>query len=620
LGDVNQLRINEWMASPTSGDDWFELYNPNAQPVVLTGLFLTDDTSTPQARTNKYQAPPLSFLGVGSYAFQRFEADDNLAAGANHVGFRLSAGGETLALYRTPDQAIDSYSFGGQLPGVSQGRLPDGATNVVSFTTTPTPGDANFLPLTTMVINEVLSHTDPPFEDAIELRNISGGAVDISGWYLTDSKNQLRKYRIRSSPPTVVPGGGYIVFYENQFNPDPQAVTSFALNSSSDNNLYLVQATVGGTITGFRASATFGAAENAVSFGRYQTSVGVDFPALANRTFGRDNPDNVEEFRLGTGTNNAPPRVGPVVISEIMYHPPNNPDGSDNVLHEFVELQNITASPVQFYHSSFPTNTWRMRGGVDFNFPQNFTLQANARVLLVSFDPVNDAGSLSAFRAQYNLPVGVALLGPYLGKLDNGGEELELRKPDAPETTGPDAGKVPYIVVDRVVYSDVPPWSVSPDGFGDSLQRINPNEYGNDPVNWRGAAPTPAPSAGDADSDGMPDEWEDLYQAFGLNKNNPNDATLDPDGDGLNNLREYQAGTHPGSATSTLRLEIIAMNPVTLRFSSVSNKTYAIEYRNALNAGSWSTLTTFGAQPNNGPRQTTDPAANTTRFYRLRTP
>jgi hypothetical protein len=46
----------------------------------------------------------------------------------------------------------------------------------------------------------------------------------------------------------------------------------------------------------------------------------------------------------------------------------------------------------------------------------------------------------------------------------------------------------------------------------------------------------------DSDGDQMPDAWE---TGHGLNPNNPDDALADSDGDGLNNLAEYQAGTDP---------------------------------------------------------------------------
>ena len=49
-----------------------------------------------------------------------------------------------------------------------------------------TPG-AEPQPHQGVVINEVLSHTDWPAVDAIELVNIGGATVDLGGWYLSDS-------------------------------------------------------------------------------------------------------------------------------------------------------------------------------------------------------------------------------------------------------------------------------------------------------------------------------------------------------------------------------------------------------------------------------------------------
>jgi hypothetical protein len=59
------------------------------------------------------------------------------------------------------------------------------------------------------------------------------------------------------------------------------------------------------------------------------------------------------------------------------------------------------------------------------------------------------------------------------------------------------------------------------------------------------------PDALDADSDELPDSWEGVF----LGNTNLN-AEADPDSDGLTNMQEYIAGTHPGNPDSRLLLSI----------------------------------------------------------------
>lgn len=484
LGDPLQLKVNEWMAAPASGDDWMEIYNPNAQPVELSGLWLSDTLANPR----KYQIPPRSFIGAGPEGFLRFWCANG--TDADFTGFSLSATAEDVVISTAAGVVINGHHFLIQFNGISEGRLPDGATNIVRFITTQSPGNANFLPLTNIVISELIAHTDPPLEDAVEVQNLTGDDVNIGGWYLSDSQDNLFKYRI--PPGTIVPAGGFKVFYEYQFNFDNPG-TPFSFSSAKGDEVYLSQSISPATVTGYRAFAEFDASENGVSFGRYRTSVGVDFTALSTRTFGVDNPATTNQFRTGTGKTNAYPKVGPVVINEIMY----NQLGTNDAL-EFVELHNILGTPQPLFDPANPANTWRMRKGIDFDFPTNVTLPAGGYLLLVNFNPLTDPTALANFRAAYpSLGTNTPLYGPYGGKLDNGGEAIELQKPDAPQTIpGPDFGSVPRIVVDRIVYSDLAPWPTTPDGTGDSLRRLTAALYGNDPVNWSGGAPTPgAPNA-----------------------------------------------------------------------------------------------------------------------------
>jgi hypothetical protein len=151
---------------------------------------------------------------------------------------------------------------------------------------------------------------------------------------------------------------------------------------------------------------------------------------------------------------------------------------------------------VPLFNPDYPTNRWRVTDGVEFEFPPDTNLPAFGHLLIVGFDPDSEPERLTEFRSRYSVPEIVPVLGPFLGRLDNEGERLALSRPDRPQQAPqPDAGYVPYIEVEHVVYAPAVPWPVAAPGI--SLQRIAAAEYGNDPVNWR-AAET---SAGRANSD-----------------------------------------------------------------------------------------------------------------------
>ena len=58
-----------------------------------------------------------------------------------------------------------------------------------------------------VVINEALTHTDPPERDTIELYNPTASPASIGGWFLTDDHDKPAKYCIPAG--TVIPPGGY---------------------------------------------------------------------------------------------------------------------------------------------------------------------------------------------------------------------------------------------------------------------------------------------------------------------------------------------------------------------------------------------------------------------------
>lgn len=556
LGSATALRINEWMANPASGDDWLELYNGSSLPVELSGLVLAD--SPAWVWNNQYPIAPLSFIGAGRIV--TFIASGQVSNGRNHLPFALANEGEAIQLSDAAGTVLDVVYFGVQSAGVSQGRLPDGATNIVAFPYSATPGHANYLPLANVVINELLTHTDPPFEDAIELFNPSAADVNLGGWYLSDDEYQLKKYRITDG--TMLAAGQFKVFYEYQFNSG--APGSFALSSAYGAEVWLSQADASGNLTGYRTKAAIGPLANGVSAGRFTTGVGTEYVPLRERTFGNDDPDNVAQFRAGTGRTNAYPLVGPVVITEIMFEPPLLSTNDNLAALEYIELHNLAETTVPLYDVAHPTNTWRLRTAVEFTFPTGVVMAAKSHLLVVAFDPIQDAAAKAAFLARYGLSPSTPLFGPWQGKLDNASETVELLRPDNPQGPGPDEGYVPYLLVEAVNYRSSAPWPDGANGSGASLQRFWPARYGNDPLNWRALAPTPASAnvsgfgVADTDGDGLPDLWEDLYS---LDRNNPTDALLDSDHDGFSNYDEFLLGTDPRNAGSRLVAPALAVSP-----------------------------------------------------------
>ena len=148
-------------------------------------------------------------------------------------------------------------------------------------------------PITVRTAEGLVAALGLPLEDAVELFNPTASELYIGGWYLSDSQSDLKRYRIPDG--TSLPAGGYRVFYQYQFGPaDGETDTPplFTFNSAHGDAVYLSEADAFGNLTGYRIGQSFEASTNAVAFGRYPTSVGVDFVALSQRTFGGSGPDS----------------------------------------------------------------------------------------------------------------------------------------------------------------------------------------------------------------------------------------------------------------------------------------------------------------------------------------
>ncbi|MBN2685536.1 MAG: lamin tail domain-containing protein [Pontiellaceae bacterium] len=193
--------INEYFAHTDLPQvDYIELFNTTAQPIDLSGAWLSDE-----AGTNKYQIA--EGTTIGPRGFKSFDQ--------NALGFALSADGEQIYLMNADQtRGIDALAFRGQANGISEGRYPDGAPDIQALSTV-TKGTANTNPRQpAVVINEIMYHpiSESNDDEYVELYNRTTSAVDVSGWRLQGGIS----YQFPDE--TEIPANGYIVVAENATN------------------------------------------------------------------------------------------------------------------------------------------------------------------------------------------------------------------------------------------------------------------------------------------------------------------------------------------------------------------------------------------------------------------
>ncbi|MEE8452602.1 MAG: lamin tail domain-containing protein, partial [Thermoguttaceae bacterium] len=338
-----------------------------------------------------------------------------------------------------------------------------------------------------IVVNEVLSHSNPTNLDTIELFNPTNQTIDISGWYLSDKwgwpgvddpggDGDYKKFRIPDA--TVLAPGAYVTFDETDFNPngpwnpdpDVRGENEFALDGAHGDDVWLMAADTAGNLTHFVDHVEFDGAVGDESFGRWPNGTAGLYPMES----------------LSLGEVNPGPRVGPLVISELMYMPPDpdGPGGIDPSDLEYIEIYNPLGETV-------PLADWRFRGGIKFDFAEGMQIEPRSTLVVLPFDFSTNTAKWATFATTYGLdPANTsAVVGGYTGFLDNGGESVRLLRPDTPPLEEPDF--TPHTLEDAVRYDNNLPWPPSAVGLGDSLNRLDARLWGPDSGSWGPAGPTP---------------------------------------------------------------------------------------------------------------------------------
>jgi hypothetical protein len=474
---VDGLRITEIMYNPADNGnaEYIELQNIGSTTLNLEGVRLSGGVDfTFPAMT---LAPGQYTLVIAQQAAFQARYGTTLNVAGVYTGKLSNAGEQIILKLANPlDAAILRFDYkNGWYPLTDGGGYSLVIVNPAapaadwqdkdnwdqSIAAGGSPGRADTAPV---IINEVLAHAHDAAPDWIELYNTTDAQVNIGGWTLSDDVTNLAKYRIADN--TFIEPYSYLVFYENTHfgnASDPGSLVQFAFSENGD-SAYLTADT-----GGYTTEVHFGASERGVSFGRHEKSDGTDdFVLMSSIT-----PDD----------DNALPMTGPVVISEMMYNPfIGGAYPTDD--YEYIELHNITASPVtlSMYDSALSvTLGWKFTAGIDFTFPITTSIPANG-YLIVARNP-------AAFTTRYGSPAGVEILGPFENTtaLSNDGERIELSKPGDTDLYGVRY----YIAVDAVHYKDQYPWPGAPDGGGQALDRINDTLYGDDVTNWQSQPASP---------------------------------------------------------------------------------------------------------------------------------
>ncbi len=205
--------------------------------------------------------------------------------------------------------------------------------------------------------------------------------------------------------------------------------------------------------------------------------------------------------------------LGNVVLSEINYNP-----GQANA--SFIELFNRSTT-MPFDLSGFRLD------GAGYVFPSGSLIQPNSCLLLV-----NDR---AAFAAAYGATIPVWDVFP--GTLKNGGEYVALVQSGA--TTNDD------VVISDVRYDSRPPWPTTADGFGASLQLIDPAQDTYRVGNWAATATNDVNRVTPGRANGMADTL-DPFPLLWINEVQPLNAGAITDNTGRAQpwLELYNSGTN----------------------------------------------------------------------------
>ena len=201
-------------------DPWVELYNGGTSSLSLSGYYLANNYTN----LGQWAFPTNAAIAPKGFLLVWLDGQTNQASTNEfHANFRAapSLGSVVLSRGSNASSIIDYFNYDVPTPGRSYASFPDGAVSGRRLFGTTTPGATNnpAYPPVTVWINEWMADnkttlTDPAdndYEDWFELFNPGTNAVDLSGYYLSDTLTNTTQWAIPDG--TIIPARGYLLVW-----------------------------------------------------------------------------------------------------------------------------------------------------------------------------------------------------------------------------------------------------------------------------------------------------------------------------------------------------------------------------------------------------------------------